>query len=184
MSAFNASLTVVTAQTGNCSVVFVPLQGTHSTCAQPQEHPNYLLASAGADRNITLWDVQSGEYLRTLQGHTDWGVYDRGPPQRWSSLASASFDHTARIWDVHTGKCLHILPHSAPLWSIAFHPEGHTLACGCGDETIVLWHVETGDRLKTLRLPKPYEAMNITGVKGLTIAQKETLKALGAVERL
>ncbi len=30
----------------------------------------------------------------------------------------------------------------------------------------------------------PYERMNITGVTGLTEAQKANLKALGAVERL
>jgi hypothetical protein len=30
--------------------------------------------------------------------------------------------------------------------------------------------------------PRPYERMNITGVKGLTEAQKATLKALGAIE--
>jgi hypothetical protein len=29
---------------------------------------------------------------------------------------------------------------------------------------------------------RPYEGMNITGVKGLTEAEKATLKALGAVE--
>jgi hypothetical protein len=29
---------------------------------------------------------------------------------------------------------------------------------------------------------RPYEGMNITGVKGLTEAEKATLKALGAIE--
>ena len=47
-----------------------------------------------------------------------------------------------------------------------------------------LWNVKTGECLSTLMLPKPYEAMNITGVKGLTVAQKATLKALGAIEHL
>jgi hypothetical protein len=30
--------------------------------------------------------------------------------------------------------------------------------------------------------PRPYEGMNITGATGLTDAQRETLRALGAVE--
>mgnify|MGYP005840425829 CR=1 FL=1 len=35
--------------------------------------------------------------------------------------------------------------------------------------------------VKTLRVPRPYEGMNITGVTGLTDAQKSTLEMLGAV---
>lgn len=38
------------------------------------------------------------------------------------------------------------------------------------------------DCIKTLKAPQPYEGMKITGVTGLTEAQKATLKALGAVK--
>jgi len=50
------------------------------------------------------------------------------------------------------------------------------------DETIKGWDIETGKCLKTLRIPRPYEGMNITDIRGLTEAQKSTLKALGAFE--
>jgi WD40 repeat protein len=56
------------------------------------------------------------------------------------------------------------------------------LASGSQDETIKLWDVKTGECLKTLRADRLYEGMNINDVKGLTEAQKTTLKALGAVE--
>jgi hypothetical protein len=42
--------------------------------------------------------------------------------------------------------------------------------------------VQTGKSFKLLKIPKPYEEMNINGVKGLTEAQKSTLKSLGAIE--
>jgi hypothetical protein len=41
---------------------------------------------------------------------------------------------------------------------------------------------ENGECLKTLRLDRPYERMNITGVTGLSEAQKASLRALEAVE--
>jgi WD40 repeat protein len=60
---------------------------------------------------------------------------------------------------------------------------GSAILATCGqDETIALWDVQTGDRIKVLRAPRPYEKLNITGIKSLTEAQKTTLKALGAVE--
>jgi hypothetical protein len=38
--------------------------------------------------------------------------------------------------------------------------------------------------VRTLRADRPYEGMNITGVTGITEAQKATLKALGAIEKI
>ncbi|WP_019507144.1 hypothetical protein [Pleurocapsa sp. PCC 7319] len=46
---------------------------------------------------------------------------------------------------------------------------------------ITLWDVATGQFLKIIRPQRLYEEMNITGVTGLTSAQQETLKILGAV---
>ncbi|MFB2768435.1 WD40 repeat domain-containing protein [Pelatocladus sp. BLCC-F211] len=67
-------------------------------------------------------------------------------------------------------------------YSIAFSPDGQTIASSSRDGTVKLWDVKTGECLKTLKGEKPYESMNITGVKGLTKTEKVTLKALGAVE--
>jgi hypothetical protein len=47
-----------------------------------------------------------------------------------------------------------------------------------------LWLVALGhaDKERTLRRDRPYERLDVTGVKGLTEAQKTTLHALGAIE--
>lgn len=87
------------------------------------------------------------------------------------------------MWDVQTGQCLKILRgHSAIVNAVAFSSSGDIIASGSKDETIKLWGAETGECIKTLRVPRLYERMNITGVTGLTQAQKATLKTLGAVE--
>ena len=45
-----------------------------------------------------------------------------------------------------------------------------------------IWDLESGEHLRTLRRDRPYERLNITGIKGLTQAQKASLRALGAIE--
>jgi WD40 repeat protein len=55
------------------------------------------------------------------------------------------------------------------------------LASGGQDETIKLWDLKTGRCCKTIRTERPYEGMSITMVQGLTEAQKNTLKFLGAI---
>ena len=63
-----------------------------------------------------------------------------------------------------------------------FSADGQILANGSEDGVTRLWDLQSGKRLQSLKIPKPYEDMNIARIKGLTAAQKSTLKALGAVD--
>ena len=77
-------------------------------------------------------------------------------------------------------RCLVILDNVEAVRAVAWSPNSEILASGSTDETIRLWDGKTGERLKTLRAERPYEGMNITGVMGITEAQKLALCALGA----
>ena len=77
-----------------------------------------------------------------------------------------------------------LVGHSNAARSVAFSSDGQTLVSGSLDQTIKLWDVQTGEYVQTLHPDRPYERMNITGVTGLTEAQKASLKALGAVDKL
>jgi hypothetical protein len=44
--------------------------------------------------------------------------------------------------------------------------------------------MDTGEHVEMLRRDRPYERLNITGIKGLTDAHKQTLKMMGAVEQM
>ncbi len=147
-------------------------------------HPNSrILFSCGDDRTIKLWDLSTGELLQTFRGHTDsihclLFIADR------NTIVSGSHDTTIRFWDVDTVECIRVLSgHDSKIRAIALTPDKQTLASGSTDGTIRLWDLETGQTKKILRPKRPYEDMNITNVKGLTLAQKDALIALGAVER-
>ena len=141
-----------------------------------------ILASGSGDQTIKLWDVSTGQCLRTLQGHTN-SVYSVAFSADGCILASGSGDQTVKLWDICTGSCLKTLSgHTRWVWSVGFSPDGQTVVSCSEDETIKVWDVETGECLKTLKSKSPYEGMNITSITGLTESQKDTLKALGAVE--
>ncbi len=72
--------------------------------------------------------------------------------------------------------------HQGAVQSFRISTDGRRLA-SCGDDSAVkVWDLENGDLLRTLRRDRPYERLNITGVKGLTEPQKVSLRALGAFE--
>ena len=58
---------------------------------------------------------------------------------------------------------------------------GRLASCG-EDGAITIWDLHSGEHLRTLRRDRPYERLDITGIRGLTEAQKATLRALGAME--
>ncbi|WP_138501766.1 NB-ARC domain-containing protein [Nostoc sp. PA-18-2419] len=141
-----------------------------------------MLASGSGDQMIKLWDICTGHCLTTLQDHIN-TVYSVAFSSDGRILASGSGDQTVKLWDVNTGSCLRtLLGHTRWVWSVTFSSDGQTVVSCSEDETIKIWDVQTGKCLKTLKSKNPYEGTNITSISGLTESQKDTLKALGAVE--
>jgi WD40 repeat protein len=109
-----------------------------------------LLASAGQDRTVRLWDLagwRRGEPLppvRALTGHSQpVGSVKFSPDGKL--LASGSLDRTIVLWDVAGGKKARTLNgHSNAPSRIAFSPDGRTLAAGHDDGTVKFWDVATG----------------------------------------
>lgn len=140
-----------------------------------------LLASGSEDGNISLWNPQNLELVRTLEGHTSRIRTIAFSPDS-SSLVSGSEDQSVRFWEVETGTCTGSVEDDSRVTCVSYRPDGQAIATSSYSGTIKLWDAQTQKYLATLRNDRPYEHMDITGATGLTTAQREKLKALGAIE--
>ena len=99
-----------------------------TVCFHPEDD---LLASAGADRRIALWDVASGEHrfdLPTL--HTS-SINCLAFSPDGKTLASAGNDHVIRLWNLETRSLpRELIGHHLAISSLSFSPDGKTLASG------------------------------------------------------
>jgi len=178
---FDCSVKLWDVNTGNC---IKTLTGhTNEVCSVGFSPDGQTLVSGSADQTVKLWDVNTGNCIKTLTGHTNW-VWSVAFSPDGKTLVSSSYDRTVRLWDVSTGGCIRTLTgHTSKIYSVIFSPDGQIVASGSDDQTARLWDASTGECLKILRAPRLYEGLNITGVTGLTQAQKATLIALGAHDR-
>lgn len=87
-------------------------------------HPVYTMAaSASEDGKIILWDHESGEYLRTLRGHTNVVTSVDFSPGQGKFLASTSTDLSIKIWDVKEFTCVRTLRgHDHTISCVRFVP--------------------------------------------------------------
>jgi len=97
-----------------------------------------LLASGSVDKTIKIWNLESGDLIQTLKGHSKgvWGL-------RFMSktlLISCSNDQTIKIWNLRTGTCARtFLGHTGGVWCI--QQKGDLLVSGSVDKTARIWNI-------------------------------------------
>jgi len=69
------------------------------------------------------------------------------------------------------------------VWGVALSADGQLVVSGGCDGTLRLWKTSTATHLRTVRAERRYERLAITGLTGITDAQRMALLALGAVEQ-
>ncbi len=117
------------------------------------------LASGGGrdDPTVRLWDVRTGQHLHAFDGHVS-GVNSLAFSPDGETLASSGGwfaiwdnwnDSTIRLWNVRTGQNLKTIKnHTGEVISLAFSPDGRTLASGSMDATVRLWYLRNGQYLR------------------------------------
>lgn len=98
-----------------------------------------LLAAAGADRAIRIWETESGKQVGLIEDHADW-IFDLAFSPDGKRLASASRDKTSKVFDVEKRESIVTFPaHAETVYTVGFSGDGKQVVTGGGDNKMRIW---------------------------------------------
>ncbi|WP_406259910.1 protein kinase [Actinacidiphila glaucinigra] len=117
---------------GRCRVLATG-SATHALCFSPDGR---MVAVAGKDRVIRLWDVEEGRQVRKLRtltgltaaaGHLAFGNSGR------LLMSGTAGDHTVQIWELGSGRCLRTFTaHAYGMHHVGFPDSHDRFGCSVG----------------------------------------------------
>jgi eukaryotic-like serine/threonine-protein kinase len=111
------------------------------------------LATAANDGTVRLWDVTRG---------TEVGFLKSNDPKKWrllcvafspdgALLAAGDGEGSVTVWEAATGRQVYTLPiQTDVVCAVSFSADGKLLAAG-GTDAVMVWDLQTGQRLHSLR---------------------------------
>ncbi|GAA4633053.1 hypothetical protein GCM10023196_069050 [Actinoallomurus vinaceus] len=155
--------------------------GVWSVCALPLGGRT-VLASAGEDEVIRIWDPVDGRQILVLDGHPgcvfDLWVFTAADGR--TLLASAGADELVRVWDPATRRQERVLEgHAGSVYQLCSYAaeDGRTLLASAGaDATVRIWDPATGDQERVLE----GHTGPVHGVCAYTVAGRPRLTSCGS----
>jgi WD40 repeat protein len=108
-----------------------------------------VAASLNSDA-INVWNLRSGETVRTLSGKIAAEIQIALSPHG-EQVAAIDTQGKLVLWDLASAsQRWAVQAHSELRSEIAFSPSGTQIATACRDGTLCLWDANTGDKLRTI----------------------------------
>ncbi|MFO0760217.1 MAG: hypothetical protein U0359_27295 [Byssovorax sp.] len=125
------------------------LKGPEGHVVMAAFSPDGKALAVAADQEVRVFDASTGEPRFTLKGHEQQVNMVAYSPDG-TRIATASLDATMRTWAASTGAPQKTFTgHTEAVMDLAFSPDGSRLV-SAGDDTVRVWHVETGLLIDTI----------------------------------
>ncbi|OGV56468.1 MAG: hypothetical protein A2X45_03380 [Lentisphaerae bacterium GWF2_50_93] len=161
-----------------------------SVCFSPDGN---RVVSGFSDYKLKLWDLKTGQYLRSFVGHN-------GPVTSVTFSLDGKFtlsgsdDKTIKLWDVKSNQCLLTFEgHKKTVNSVAFSTDGKFVLSGSDDHSIKLWDSGSGRCLRTFEghdrsvtsvcfNPDSKTVLSGSGDRSIKLWDSESGRCLGTLE--
>lgn len=149
------------------------------------------LVSGSYDATVKVWNIETGECVRTLTGHQK-GV--RALTFDSQKLITGGLDSTIKVWNYHTGQCISTYRgHDDAVSSVDF--SNKTIVSGSADCTVKVWHVDSrtcytlrghSDSINCVKIHQPsntvFSASDDTTVRMWDLNSNQCLRVFGGIE--
>jgi serine/threonine protein kinase/WD40 repeat protein len=103
--------------------------------------------------NMVLRSLPTGQDIGVISLHglssgRAPGALRFDPFGRRLALWNTEADTNVSIVDIRSGQTLLTLGHSGHVFNVAWHANGKYMATGCGDKTLHIWDLNTGERIR------------------------------------
>lgn len=107
-----------------------------------------VAVTAASDRTLNVWDVGTGELVRTLGPHSQ-SLHAVAVTPDGALAVTAAYGDTLQIWDVASGRCVRVF-HSHSIWvnAVAITPDGLRAITAGMSGTVKIWDVPTGELVR------------------------------------
>jgi WD40 repeat protein len=106
------------------------------------------LASCGADKFVKVFEIPSGKFLKSFEGHTH-HVLDVGWKADGKLLASGGADNVVKVWDYAKGEQVRTInAHNKQVTRLVFIGKSSIFATCSGDATIRFWNADNGGNVR------------------------------------
>ncbi|XP_070552427.1 uncharacterized WD repeat-containing protein alr2800-like [Ptychodera flava] len=140
------------------------------------------LVSSSLDKQIKIWEIESGKEVATLSGHEGHTVFCDWSPVDENKIATCGDNLELFIWDVNeksvqcklTGHEIKdnvnfpasdrleghkVIDYKSAIWCVRFSHNGKMLASAAVDSNAVVYQSNTGDIIATFGLPNDASAV-------------------------
>jgi len=109
-----------------------------------------LLTTASYDGRIRVWDLESGECQRMVEGPVEMSAVGLSPDAQTFVAGTCSWN--AKVFDAREGDFIKALKgHESTISCVQFSPDGRHIATGSFDFAVKIWETDDYQCLGTLR---------------------------------
>ncbi len=119
--------------------------------------PDGKTLATGDETGVHFWDLTTGKLLRTFDVPARRLVVTKD-----GKTFATACESDLSIWDVESGKVQARMTHKGRTYTIAFSPDGRTLATGSWHSAVKLWDVPSGEERATLAHEWPVHALTFS----------------------